>query len=695
MPQDFSGRSLRGHNFKSQDLSGANFSHADIRGANFTEANLSGANFTGAKAGLQKRSIALQLLLVLLVSILSGVLQGQFGYYLAYHFPRFWDSNYEWIYLNQDLPFIVALLITIVTASIAIVLQGFTFEAFITISVIVAVVVPIAVIVAIAVVLTLWVPFVGATASALSGAFTALLAIAGIVAFAVASAFSGRFIVPITVAFAFTVFSTTPGGLPGTRAIAIAGVIVASVENALLGLYVARRANKGDEKFALIRIMSVAFSAIGGTTFYKADLTDANFTKATLKSTHLRQANLTRSNWKDARNLDRARVGDSILADAKVRSLLVTRNGYKKSFVNANLSGANLDGVNLNEANLKGANFHKASLRHADLRGANLTGVQAIETDFTAAAITGACLESWNIDHTTILEKIDCQFVFLLEQANERGDRERRPHDPNKTFEPGDFKKYFREVMDTVQLLLRNGCNPDAFAAAFAKIMQSHPGITPDSIQGFQKKDDDLLVTIAVPKGTDKGQFEQDFEVVYQARLQAEVNAALLEAEKQHKKDFQEITQNIISTLGKNSSHINIMNQSNNPNISSGSGSFINTGGITGSTINLGQISGTVTNAIDQLPTSPQSDRLKELLIELQAAIESDPQLPDDNKAIALNQVKELAVAGQEPDVQKKRSIGQQATLMLKGLVATLPDATKLVEACTKLLPLIGGMIGL
>jgi len=45
--------------------------------------------------------------------------------------------------------------------------------------------------------------------------------------------------------------------------------------------------------------------------------------------------------------------------------------------------------------------------------------------------------------------------------------------------------------------------------------------------------------------------------------------------------------------------------------------------------------------------------------------------------------------------VEKKRSIGKQATQTLKGIAASLPDATSLVEACAKLLPLITPLIGL
>ena len=262
---------------------------------------------------------------------------------------------------------------------------------------------------------------------------------------------------------------------------------------ALLNIYVAWRALKGDEKFALIRTFAIAFGAMGGTRFYQADLTRANFTQAILKSTNFRHARLTQVCWAGAQKLDRARVGESILADGAIRDLLITGYGYKKSFIDANLRGANLNGVNLKEANLLRADLSDATLRRANLEQANLREVQAVGTDFTGASLTGACLEAWNIDSTTTLAQIDCRFVYLLEQPNADGHRERRPHHPDKTFQPGDFEKFFKEVLDTVQILIRGGVNPEAFQAAFQQIMQEHQ-MTPDAVKGIEKTGDTVII---------------------------------------------------------------------------------------------------------------------------------------------------------------------------------------------------------
>ena len=77
--RNFRKANLRGANFRGKDLSGADFSEADIRSANFTDAALRGVNFTKATAGLQRRWMSVQLLLVVIIAGIAGVFQGFLG----------------------------------------------------------------------------------------------------------------------------------------------------------------------------------------------------------------------------------------------------------------------------------------------------------------------------------------------------------------------------------------------------------------------------------------------------------------------------------------------------------------------------------------------------------------------------------------------------------------------------------------
>ena len=109
----------------------------------------------------------------------------------------------------------------------------------------------------------------------------------------------------------------------------------------------------------------------------------------------------------------------------------------------------------------------------------------------------------------------------------------------------------------------------------------------------------------------------------------------------------------------------------------------------------IGAISGSVTNTINQLPPSLDSNHpgIRELLSQLQAAIEAETNLPDEDKVEALEQVKTLAEAGQKPEDGILQKSAKTAMKILKGTISNLPDAAKLAEAGVKLLPLISGFL--
>ncbi|MEM6717504.1 MAG: pentapeptide repeat-containing protein, partial [Cyanobacteria bacterium P01_C01_bin.147] len=294
------------------------------------------------------------------------------------------------------------------------------------------------------------------------------------------------------------------------------GSMSVAVADFFLSLYINHRIRQHDPKFVNLRIIGLAFAALGGTTFSGADLTKASFAHATLKHLNLadssqRSTILIQVRWHHVQELNRARLGTSNLQDPRVRHLLVTLKGANQDFSGADLRGTNLAG--------------------AELHGANLTEAQCIGTDFTQAQLTGACLEGWNIDETTILKDVDCDYVFLKEQPDRYGNRERRPHNPDKIFQPGDFEKFFKEMLDTVQILIRQGIHPQVFKEALAQLMTNYD-LPDDAVQGFEKKGEDVLVTIAVPTDTDKGQFEQAFDELQALKLEAARTQGLLAGER-------------------------------------------------------------------------------------------------------------------------------------------------------------------
>ncbi|TWH43602.1 signal recognition particle subunit FFH/SRP54 (srp54) [Dulcicalothrix desertica PCC 7102] len=111
----------------------------------------------------------------------------------------------------------------------------------------------------------------------------------------------------------------------------------------------------------------------------------------------------------------------------------------------------------------------------------------------------------------------------------------------------------------------------------------------------------------------------------------------------------------------------------------------------------IGAISGNVTNTINQLPDSSETDEpgIKELLNELQTAIESDVNLSDEDKEQALKQVQAIAEAGQKPEDGTMQKMVKNALKFLKGTIADLPSTVELVQICGKLLPSISQFFAL
>jgi len=279
--------------------------------------------------------------------------------------------------------------------------------------------------------------------------------------------------------------------------------------------YLARKILAEDENNLTIRRLAVAIGAIGGTNFQNANLTNTNFSNACLKSTDFQLANVTHTLWRKAQYLTFSRIETTILIDPKIRELLVTGNGRNQQYISVNLRGANLRNADLTRSNLTIADLSEAALEGACLDEANLKEVLAIGTNFTEAKMTGTCLESWNINHTTILDEVESEYIYLLESAKpQTNDRERRPSSGN--FAAGDFTSLFAENFHTVDLIFRNGIDGKTFLSAFEQVQKENPGVTL-AIQSMENKGDGIaVIKISVPPDANKGKIHQQLTKFYQ-----------------------------------------------------------------------------------------------------------------------------------------------------------------------------------
>jgi uncharacterized protein YjbI with pentapeptide repeats len=705
MPKGVHRKNFKGKSFQGLNYTGKDFTGTDIRGTNFTKAILKGANFNQAQAGLQGHWLTWWIMVSLFLAAISGLASTLTSWFTALLFNK--DNIQQVTILPGVIVLVVLALLFIVTirrgftaaiTTLAFTVAGSTllvvFQVVIKVTVVTSVVPIIAAVVGVGALAGTWIGALAITlAKAVAEDVAALMAMLMVVAVAAVAGYISKNL---------------------AKGDASTWILPIAVAVALLNSYIGWRTLAGDKKFAWIHKIAVILAAIGGTSFRDAELTDANFTEAILKSTDFRGATLTHTRWYEAKKLEQARVGNSILTEPTVRDLLVSGKGYNKSYIGINLKGANLTGANLNEANLKEADISQANLQGAILEGANLTKTQAIGTDFTSAYFTGACLEGWNIDSTTKLDQVDCRWVYLLEHesltSNQRG--ERRPS--SGEFAPGEFTKLYEEVLNTVDLIFRDGVDWKAFVTAFKKVQVENDG-TELAIQSIENKGDGVVVVrVSVPPDANKEKIHSDFTQNYELALKAveEKYKAELKAKDDqiefHRHKSSEMKE-IIGLLASRPviNEVNVTAESKAMNESTDASRKIQIGDVGGDFKPIGSqfssdnvtvdISGTVAETINQLPTSPEPDKpgIKELLTQLQTAIEADTNLSEEDKAEALEQLKALAEAGKNPQEGAMQKTAKTAMKILKGTIISLPSAASLVEACNKLLPAIASLLGL
>jgi len=251
-------------------------------------------------------------------------------------------------------------------------------------------------------------------------------------------------------------------------------VLVVSLTTLIAG-YIAQQAVSEKHLFPQILSTAVAFVTFWGTNFRGADLTEANFSHAILKCSDFRQSILKRTYWRDAKGLEFARLGNTYLANPKIRQLVVSCDGQGQNF-----DGLDLTGVNLQDAELQDASFVGASLNQSNLRGANLSRAFLKQTqldgaDLTGATLTGAYIEDWGITSTTILDNVQCEYVYMRVPTKENPNPLRKPDNLRETFAEGEFAAFIQPFFDTLDLYHSQDVDPRAISIALSNLATNHP----------------------------------------------------------------------------------------------------------------------------------------------------------------------------------------------------------------------------
>jgi uncharacterized protein YjbI with pentapeptide repeats len=245
--------------------------------------------------------------------------------------------------------------------------------------------------------------------------------------------------------------------------------------------------------------------------FNKADLSEAILDEAILVAANLSEANLTKAHFYKTclrgADLTKANLKEATFREADFRDRISSKTGK----VLTNLSGADLTKADFCRTSLFDTNLSRANLSEA-----NLSEAQALSTNFEGATLTGACIKHWNINSETNLENVICDYIYL-----KYNQQERRPHDHNKNFAPGDFFKLVQKALNTVDLIFSDGINWQAFLTSFQQL-QSKCGSDELAIQAIEKKSSGaFVIRVEVPLDTNKAEVEKYLKREYKIQLKA------------------------------------------------------------------------------------------------------------------------------------------------------------------------------
>ena len=671
----FSGQNLCGKSFKGENLTGANFKGADIRGASFTKAILKEANFSYTNSGLQSIKIfylvVFSLVLVALAGIIAG-LGGIFAFYFTLHlktidivdfvsntFILFSLSIFIVITLWKDFIYglVLGLLVLVPSLLIGLALIGHITaisQAF----------------------------FVGIGALSLIATSLAAIALAHTVIIMILNS------VPIAIFGSFIVAIVSAATLHITESTPTAAII------SVLGSYIAWQASKGGEKFTWIQKIAVAAAATGGTSFRGADLTDANFTQAKLKSTDFRGAILIRTCFHQVKILDRVRPGTTYLQKAQARQVLVTGQGQEKNFDREDLRGVNFQGANLIDASFIGTNLSQANLQDADLSRAKLIQTQLDGTEFTGATLTGAYIQDWGITTDTKFDGVRCEYVYMRLPTKENPDPLRKPDNNKEVFADGEFGDFIKPIFDTLDLYHNQDVDPRAIAISFKQLAENHPDAELEIVAMEKRGQDKFLLRAKTVATADKSELSAEyFDTYNQLKGLPEREIKLLLAEKDNQ--IRRLETMVMTALERPSFYSNVEQvgtMTNNP------GGFSVGGSVGGDIRNLQgdnnrAVQGDDNQAVmgdknqvtqqNQVGADTGESLTKEDVVKFLAQLETliqGAELPADTKEEVIEDLSAAKKATDKEEPNKQRALER-----LSSVAETLDKTSKGVEAGQKI----------
>lgn len=496
----------------------------------------------------------------------------------------------------------------------------------------------------------------------------------GIVTIAVATLLSSLGVFDSQTLSDFRQISDPP---PGSLEFVVIGSLVWTGFISLKGFELSFCMTNSESKFLWLRQWCTRLAAWRGTSFHDLDLSHLNFTNTTIANCDFRANSLFRTCLLGVNGLDRAWVDNRYLDldQPKVQHLLTSGIAQDTRFQHLNLQGAFLQGADLREVDFTDSSLHSASLRHANLRDVLFIRARITSADLSGADLTGCCIKDWSTNRHTDFSGVICNYIYRDYEA----DRPTNRYPKDRDFQVGEFEQLQKEADNSVELVFQGSANLWALDLTLEqfKLEENNLGL---ELEGIEKRGDSYIVKVSYQEGISPNHLKQKVYNTYNVFLQAGTSSPY----------------SVVQQIGDVMETQNISG-GGNIDQSSGKTNIQIDGNISGSTLNLGTISGDVSNLIYQVRESSLEDAhtLAEILTNLQAQIQSEPQLSDQQKQDALEAVATIAEEAKKEPENRAAKLCSMAINALKGITSGLSEASKLAETMTKTVPLLKGVLGI
>lgn len=265
-------------------------------------------------------------------------------------------------------------------------------------------------------------------------------------------------------------------------------------------------------EFAFFQEWAIALAAWGGKSFHNKDLSNADFTGATVANTDFRASSFYRTCLKDVKGLDKARVDSQYLDldNPNVQKLLTQGTHGNHSFSRVNLRGAYLSNADMRQFVLIETNLEGADLSGADLRESILLRAILTDADLSRADLTGACLKDWSFNAKTRFDDIACDYYYRDYEDNRPTDR----YPAERDFEPGEFQSLFQKLSNAVELVFKDQVDWRALSFTFEKFRVEDGGLELE-LKGVEQQGDYWIVKVAHKEGVPRQEVERKVAATY------------------------------------------------------------------------------------------------------------------------------------------------------------------------------------